>query len=386
MSACDVVVIGAGPAGCAAAIRLAENGHDVVLLEREVGVPDDDRTSGECIPPSTQVELELLGIPTAGDWVLDHFAATRNVFPDGRWITFPFPDGFRYYNVAPPGSRSRAARACRCRRRGAAQRRACRATSSSVTDGVVVRGDDDDVSSATVAHRRGRSQRADAASARSEGRRARSAPDRRRACSSTEFDDHVPHTWDRHFYGERGAMISGGRIAGGQVPLRPRSGLVRTARLGPQADRLLRRRRPQARSVDHRAAGAADARARVVDGADRLPRARARRVTGSCSSAMPPATSRRSPVRASSSRCARPGSRRRLPTRPCATTTCRRPRSRRTSTATSTEVAGQVAVLRLLLAKFRDRELLLRCPDDRDALHELLGPIADQPGEERGKL
>jgi hypothetical protein len=35
---------------------------------------------------------------------------------------------------------------------------------------------------------------------------------------------------------------------------------------------------------------------------------------------------------------------------------------------------------------FRDRELLLRCPDDRDALHELLGAIADQPGEERGKL
>ena len=26
----------------------------------------------------------------------------------------------------------------------------------------------------------------------------------------------------------------------------------------------------------------------------------------------------------------------------------------------------------------------MRCPDDRDALHELLGPIADLPGEERG--
>ena len=49
------------------------------------------------------MELELLGIPTAGDWVLDHFAATRNVFPDGRWVTFPFPDGFRYYNIHRPG-------------------------------------------------------------------------------------------------------------------------------------------------------------------------------------------------------------------------------------------------------------------------------------------
>ena len=113
------------PAGCAAAIRLAENGHDVVLLEREVGVPDVDRTSGECIPPSTQVELELLGIPTAGDWVLDHFAATRNVFPDGRWITFPFPDGFRYYNIDRPGFEAVLRAASRCRRRAAAERRAC---------------------------------------------------------------------------------------------------------------------------------------------------------------------------------------------------------------------------------------------------------------------
>ena len=112
------------PPGCAAAIRLAENGHDVVLLEREVGVPDVDRTSGECIPPSTQVELELLGIPTAGDWVLDHFSATRNVFPDGRWITFPFPEGFRYYNIDRPGFEAVLRAACRRRRRATAQWRA----------------------------------------------------------------------------------------------------------------------------------------------------------------------------------------------------------------------------------------------------------------------
>ena len=40
----------------------------------------------------------------------------------------------------------------------------------------------------------------------------------------------------------------------------------------------------------------------------------------------------------------------------------------------------------MLLANFRNRDLLMRCPDDPDALHELLGPIADLPGEERGTL
>ena len=181
---CDVVVIGAGPAGCATAIRLAESGHDVVLLEREAGVPDEDRTSGECIPPSTQVELELLGIPTAGDWVLDHFAATRNVFPDGRWITFPFPDGFRYYNIHRPGSRSPAAGA-RDRRPApnCTQRRARAATSSSQPTASTVRGDDERVRSPT-AHRRGWPPRADLAAARPEDRRARGPPDRGRASSS----------------------------------------------------------------------------------------------------------------------------------------------------------------------------------------------------------
>src|SRR5947207_8157023 len=37
----DVIVVGAGPAGLATALRVAESGHDVVVLEEhpEVGVP-----------------------------------------------------------------------------------------------------------------------------------------------------------------------------------------------------------------------------------------------------------------------------------------------------------------------------------------------------------
>ena len=132
-----------------------------MLLEREVGVPEEDRTSGECIPPSTQVELELLGIPTAGDWVLDHFAATRNVFPDGRWVTFPFPDGFRYYNIHRPGleavMRARAVAA------GAELHSGVRVRDIEfATDRVVVRGDDERCESARLLDRRGWPQRADA--------------------------------------------------------------------------------------------------------------------------------------------------------------------------------------------------------------------------------
>src|SRR4051794_12888466 len=138
----DVVVIGAGPAGCATATRLAESGHAVALLEREVGVPEEDRTSGECIPPSTQVELELLGVATAGDWVLDHFAATRNVFPDGRWITFPFPEGFRYYNIDRPGFE--AVLRARARAAGAELCSGVRVRDVEFgTDAVVVRSDDE---------------------------------------------------------------------------------------------------------------------------------------------------------------------------------------------------------------------------------------------------
>src|SRR5688500_1675139 len=60
----DVVVIGAGPAGCAAARMLASFGHRVVLVDR----PSTARHSlAESIPPSANRLLVELGMKNAVD-------------------------------------------------------------------------------------------------------------------------------------------------------------------------------------------------------------------------------------------------------------------------------------------------------------------------------
>jgi flavin-dependent dehydrogenase len=57
-----IVVIGAGPAGCAAARLLASWGHEVLLIDR----PGDDRRAlAESIPPSTDRVLAALGMLTS---------------------------------------------------------------------------------------------------------------------------------------------------------------------------------------------------------------------------------------------------------------------------------------------------------------------------------
>jgi flavin-dependent dehydrogenase len=62
-SSCDAVVIGAGPAGSAAAILLARAGWSVALIEKE---PFPRRkVCGECVAPSNLPLLEILGIGAA---------------------------------------------------------------------------------------------------------------------------------------------------------------------------------------------------------------------------------------------------------------------------------------------------------------------------------
>src|SRR5713226_4962684 len=82
----DVIVIGAGPAGCAAAIRLVDAGYNVIALEREDG---EDITSGEVIVVPTQNECDKLGVKFEGEWVLDRITGFRNVYPDLSWTYHP---------------------------------------------------------------------------------------------------------------------------------------------------------------------------------------------------------------------------------------------------------------------------------------------------------
>lgn len=71
----DAAIIGCGPAGCAAAIRLAAAGGRVVLFDR---VSDLARKPGEIIDPSIRVPLAELGLIDSFD-ALDSLALAGNV-------------------------------------------------------------------------------------------------------------------------------------------------------------------------------------------------------------------------------------------------------------------------------------------------------------------
>lgn len=62
MRSADVIIIGAGPAGCAAAIVLAEAGRSVLLVDRPIGAR---RALAESIPPSARRILTELGVDQA---------------------------------------------------------------------------------------------------------------------------------------------------------------------------------------------------------------------------------------------------------------------------------------------------------------------------------
>jgi geranylgeranyl reductase family protein len=88
-SATDVLVVGAGPAGSAAAAWAARAGHDVVLAD--AAVFPRDKTCGDGLTPRAIAELDLLGL---GDWVRGH-ARNRGLRAAGfghEW-QLPWPGG-----------------------------------------------------------------------------------------------------------------------------------------------------------------------------------------------------------------------------------------------------------------------------------------------------
>jgi menaquinone-9 beta-reductase len=88
-AATDVLVVGAGPAGSAAAAWAARAGHDVVLAD--AAVFPRDKTCGDGLTPRAVAELDLLGL---GDWVRGH-ARNRGLRAAGfghEW-QLPWPGG-----------------------------------------------------------------------------------------------------------------------------------------------------------------------------------------------------------------------------------------------------------------------------------------------------
>jgi menaquinone-9 beta-reductase len=85
----DVLVVGAGPAGAAAAAWAARAGHDVVLAD--AAVFPRDKTCGDGLTPRAMAELDLLGL---GDWARSR-ARNRGLRAAGfgRIWELPWPGG-----------------------------------------------------------------------------------------------------------------------------------------------------------------------------------------------------------------------------------------------------------------------------------------------------
>jgi geranylgeranyl reductase family protein len=96
---CDVLVVGAGPAGVAAAITLQRAGRSVTMIDKS-HFPRD-KCCGDGLTTLALRELESLGLDPAGvDGWFDVDAAWLRS-PSGREVCVPLPSTGRYAAVAP---------------------------------------------------------------------------------------------------------------------------------------------------------------------------------------------------------------------------------------------------------------------------------------------
>lgn len=96
---CDVLVVGAGPAGAAAAITLARSGADVVVLDK-ARFPRD-KCCGDGLTTLALRELEGLGVPpsAAPSWFTVREAWLRS--PSGYEVCLPLPRRGQFAAVTP---------------------------------------------------------------------------------------------------------------------------------------------------------------------------------------------------------------------------------------------------------------------------------------------
>ncbi len=126
MDHADVVVVGGGPAGAAAAIRLARHGRDVVLVDRATF--PRDKICGDGLTAGALRLLEELGLePNAvPSWQPVADVIVRS--PSGREVTFPLPRGSGSYAVIARRAELDAALLDVARRAGVEVRDGCACT------------------------------------------------------------------------------------------------------------------------------------------------------------------------------------------------------------------------------------------------------------------
>ena len=96
---CDVLVVGAGPAGTAAAIELQRGGRHVVVVDKAVF--PRDKCCGDGLTTLALRELEHLGLDpaTVAGWRDVSSAWLRS--PSGREVELPLPTDGKFAAVAP---------------------------------------------------------------------------------------------------------------------------------------------------------------------------------------------------------------------------------------------------------------------------------------------
>ena len=85
----DVIVVGAGPAGSSAAKAAADNGVNILLIEREleIGIPDK---CGEFLPSLEEMKMLSPNVPDLESiWNIPK----RCIVNETKYVNFVFPNG-----------------------------------------------------------------------------------------------------------------------------------------------------------------------------------------------------------------------------------------------------------------------------------------------------
>jgi squalene monooxygenase len=85
----DIIVVGAGVAGSAIAIKLARLGYEVLLLERKLQEPD--RIVGELMQPGAIGALKELGLSSCIEGIEAMLVRGYHIYWKGKEVTFLYP-------------------------------------------------------------------------------------------------------------------------------------------------------------------------------------------------------------------------------------------------------------------------------------------------------